>query len=302
MHAPPAWALVCAVLVTAATAAGCAEEAPHEGAAGASAGADENGEPSGAVDESVAAAAEASSSSLASRLIGCAQSDLGQTIGGGQCTDLVAAAMSCALACLPTKDLVWGAKKPAGAVQPGDIIQFDQLQTETHPNGGDWIVTRGAPDHTAIVETVSGTDIGLIEQNINGDPTERGDFDTTTIISGSYIVYRPGNCDVPTPPPPTQAEDGASIAFSPATHQVGFASGQGANEAALSSCQAAGATDCRVMVTKAKGCVALWAGTHGWATGHGATLTHANASAQKGCGKHGHDCVQFTDICVDGSQ
>jgi hypothetical protein len=120
---------------------------------------------------------------------------LGQIVGGGQCTDLVSAALAFAGAppgdfSSPIGDYVWGQKInfPVDPAQPGDILQLVNAKL-TGPNGF-WETTT---QHSAIIESASGLLLHVIDQNApTGNPVAREDINLGwTLERGSYSIYRP---------------------------------------------------------------------------------------------------------------
>ena len=114
-----------------------------------------------------------------------AEAHVGQKVGNGQCTDLVNAAYAAAGAesesklgpTGPNADYVWGtpvntvttANLSLAGVLPGDVIQFRDVtlvHTTTYPDGSWSTTTKTAEHHTAIVESVSGSTIVVLEQNV----------------------------------------------------------------------------------------------------------------------------------------
>ena len=119
-----------------------------------------------------------------------AEAHVGQEVGNGQCTDLVAAAYGAAGAesesklgpTGPDANYVWGtpvdtvttANRSLAGVLPGDVIQFSDVtlvHTTTYPNGSWVTTTQTAEHHTAIVESVSGSTIFVLEQNVGSATT-----------------------------------------------------------------------------------------------------------------------------------
>jgi hypothetical protein len=143
-----------------------------------------------------------------------AESKMGTQDGDGQCATLASDAESAAGAepwydLGPTganDDYVWGnlvaTVAPNGStagIAPGDVIQFHDVttsQTVTLPNGGTETTTTTAMHHTAIVVSVTGNVITLLQQNVGTGPNamdvQLGSIDTTTMLAGSILyVYSP---------------------------------------------------------------------------------------------------------------
>jgi len=133
---------------------------------------------------------------FSNKIVQFAIDHLGQFVGDGQCTALVSAALDFAGAppgdfSSPIGDYVWGTQKinfPADPAQPGDIIQLVNAKL-TGPNGF-W---ETATQHSAIIESASGTLLHLLDQNAPpGNPVAREDINLGwTLDRGSYSIYRP---------------------------------------------------------------------------------------------------------------
>jgi hypothetical protein len=161
----------------------------------------------------------ASALSLNQKVFTVAQSSLGTKVGVlGECTDLVngafAAAGAKAASLLgPTgadADYVWGSliatiTPSAGSttgILPGDVIQFRDVtlgHTTNYPDGSFSWSTWSAAHHSAIVSSVSGTTINVIQQNVGDSTTpdsvkrtvQLGSFNLGDLQSGTMWVYRP---------------------------------------------------------------------------------------------------------------
>jgi hypothetical protein len=153
------------------------------------------------------------------KVVAFAQAHLGQKVGpSGECTDLVIAAYAAANAKSeamlgptgPNADYVWGtpvatlttANQSLAGILPGDVIQFRDVtlvHTTTFPDGSWYTTTKTAAHHTAIVESVSGTTISVLEQNVGSASTpdsvrrtdQRGSYDLSDLQSGTMWVYQP---------------------------------------------------------------------------------------------------------------
>jgi hypothetical protein len=129
-----------------------------------------------------------------------ADSKLGQTVGGGECTDLVDEALRVAGA-KPGLNYVWGTEIPAppqwGTWQNGDIIQFWDAQFKWTENGGTYTWGVGPTGrHTAIIWNAEFTnsrpwDAWLIHQNDGVRQVTQRQVYLHDLVSGRFIVYRP---------------------------------------------------------------------------------------------------------------
>jgi hypothetical protein len=116
-------------------------------------------------------------------------------LGDGQCTRLVEAALAAAGA-KTGSNYVWGMREdPGQKILPGFIIQFTNCAFSDSATGRSWKL--GLPNHTAIVEKASGTQVTLLHQNVDGEPAEvksyvrRLDLDLAWLQSGTYTIYCP---------------------------------------------------------------------------------------------------------------
>lgn len=121
----------------------------------------------------------------------CPPLPMGQ-VGDGECTHLVQAALASVGARFTSGSYVWGTKVDA-PYHPGDVIQLFNAKL-VGPNG--WWET--SSQHSAIIESVSGGVLNVIEQNtwVDNSKTNRRYVTRGTINlnwkleRGSYIVYR----------------------------------------------------------------------------------------------------------------
>ncbi|MCP4620302.1 MAG: hypothetical protein GY844_28185 [Bradyrhizobium sp.] len=122
----------------------------------------------------------------------CPPLAMGQA-GDGECTHLVQAALASVGARFTSGSYVWGTKVDLAAAQPGDIIQLFNAKL-VGPNG--WWET--SSQHSAIIESVSGGVLNVLEQNtwVDNSKTNRRYVTRGTINlnwkleRGSYIIYR----------------------------------------------------------------------------------------------------------------
>jgi hypothetical protein len=152
------------------------------------------------------------------KVVAFAEAHLGQKVGQGECTDLAEAAYAAAGAesesmlgpTGPDANYVWGtlvttvttANHSLAGVLPGDVIQFRDVtlvHTTTYPNGSWYTTTQTAAHHTAIVESVSGSTIYVLEQNVGSANTpdsvrhtvQHGTYNINDLQSGTMWIYQP---------------------------------------------------------------------------------------------------------------
>jgi hypothetical protein len=121
----------------------------------------------------------------------------GKKVDRGECWDLGVRALEAANAKRPPQDFggdlyVWGDKIALSDVQPGDILQIEQLQLSCSTDNGDY--SGSVSHHTAIVEKVDGVWFTLLHQNFNGKryPTrDQLPIGGECIKSGAVTAYRP---------------------------------------------------------------------------------------------------------------
>jgi len=120
------------------------------------------------------------------KILEFALNHLGQQVGNGECWTLAAEALLYAGA-KPADGYVFGAVIPLSSAQPGDILQFESAVFA----GQAYWMQMGFPHHTAIVDSVQGTSMVILNQNFNNVRRVQ-----TTLInfadmnSGSVIAYR----------------------------------------------------------------------------------------------------------------
>jgi hypothetical protein len=156
------------------------------------------------------AATPAASSAFGSQVLSYAQRQLGKCVdakgnvrdpcqplpmgqvGDGECTHLVQAALASVGARFTSGSYVWGTKVDP-LYQPGDVIQLFNAKL-VGPNG--WWET--GTQHSAIIESVNGGVLSVLEQNTWTDNNKtnrryvtRGTINLNWKLErGSYIVYR----------------------------------------------------------------------------------------------------------------
>lgn len=115
-----------------------------------------------------------------------AQSVVGQWVGNGQCTELAIEALRVAGA-RPNQGYVWGTPVTFEQLQPGDIVQF---HSPTFVLADGYELKSPGP-HTMVVESVEGTKIHVLHQNVVGSAVQTGTYDPTQLIAGVIEYYRP---------------------------------------------------------------------------------------------------------------
>jgi hypothetical protein len=152
------------------------------------------------------------------KIVAFSEANLGQKVGNGECTDLVDAAYAAAGAesesklgpTGPDADYVWGTlvdkvtttNSSLAGVLPGDVIQMRDVtlvHTTKNPDGSWYTTTKTAGHHTAIVESVSGSTIYVLEQNVGDTNTpdsvrytvQHGTYDLSDLQSGTMWIYQP---------------------------------------------------------------------------------------------------------------
>jgi hypothetical protein len=147
----------------------------------------------------------------AQRLISFATQRLGQVEGNGECWTLVNNGFQSVGFIKPASTYVWGrVVAQLSDARPGDVFQFSQFRVTVrteHPDGSweEQTISRGAPRHTAILESVNGNMATFLESNVTDDQnvqrnsfgvrtansTDESGVRTSVTVSGSFIIYRP---------------------------------------------------------------------------------------------------------------
>jgi hypothetical protein len=130
--------------------------------------------------------------SLNQKVLSYAQSKYGTQDGNGECWTLVDDALRSAGANTSgDASLVFGQSIALSSVTPGDVLQFKNAHfVHTSPSGGSsW---NDFPQHTAIVSSVQGRTITMLNQNVNGNRTvQYSTINLDDLKSGSIQAYRP---------------------------------------------------------------------------------------------------------------
>jgi hypothetical protein len=116
---------------------------------------------------------------------------LGVSIGDGGCSRLVAAALQAAGAQFDEATSYWGTPIGLDQLMYGDVLQFEGAHFEHHYPDGSWY-WQDFPHHSAIVYSVNGSQITLINQNVNGDTTvQLTTINLDDLTAGTILAYRP---------------------------------------------------------------------------------------------------------------
>jgi hypothetical protein len=138
---------------------------------------------------------------LNDQVLAAATSWMGTQVGDGGCSRLVAAALQAAGAQFDEATSNWGTPVPVNAVIPGDVLQFEGATFQhTYPDGS-WY-TQSFPHHSAIVYAVNGSQITMLNQNVNGNMTvQLTTIDLNDLVSGNIYAYQPQAPALPPPAP-----------------------------------------------------------------------------------------------------
>src|SRR5262249_41643399 len=130
--------------------------------------------------------------SLNQKVLSYAQSKYGTQDGNGECWTLVDNALRSAGANTSgDANLVFGQAIALSSVIPGDVLQFKNAHFEHHNPNGSWY-SNDFPQHTAIVSSVQGRTITMLNQNVNGNRTVQSTtINLDDLKSGSVQAYRP---------------------------------------------------------------------------------------------------------------
>jgi len=132
------------------------------------------------------------------RIVQWCLAKMGQQVGNGECWTLAKEALSSIPSLYSSMGLVHGhiiyeqvcGQTPlmVDEIRRGDIVQFLTARFE----GRNWSSTAGMPDHTAVVEFVSGDKLHVLQQNTGGvKKVSRGETQLDRLKSGEIRVYRP---------------------------------------------------------------------------------------------------------------
>lgn len=129
--------------------------------------------------------------SINDKVLSFAKDHLHTQVGNGECWTLVDQALRAAGAdTRGDAGYVFGATIPLSQVAPGDVLQFENVHFK-HVDAHSWY-TQEFPHHTAIVASVDGSKITLLNQNVNGDRTvQYTTIDMADFVDGTITAYHP---------------------------------------------------------------------------------------------------------------
>jgi hypothetical protein len=129
----------------------------------------------------------AATSDLNMKVLEFAQKNLGKQVGNGQCWTLAAEALAYAGA-QPANGYVFGDVVALSQAEPGDIMQFYNV----HLVGAGYWMVLGAPHHTAIIQSIDGQQITMLNQDVNNNlRVQVSVINLADYVSGTITVYRP---------------------------------------------------------------------------------------------------------------
>lgn len=123
-----------------------------------------------------------------------ARSQMGRLVGNGQCTELAQHALRMAGANANPGGgypfYTWGTQfMNMSELRPGDIIQLANASFMKVTSAG-WS-SQSAAAHTAVVTSVEGSKIKVLEQNVSGSPVQAGEYDMSTMQQGTVNFFHP---------------------------------------------------------------------------------------------------------------
>jgi hypothetical protein len=157
------------------------------------------------------------------KVLDFAREHLGRKVDSGECNTLAVAALREAGATIPMQipeskgDFAWGRlvatltadDHRANEILPGDLLQFRDVRVFTSTIRGGAIRTsdRQYPHHTAVVLTVSGSDLRILHSNVDRPKTsdekkrlvQEDPLPLNDVKRGTIWVYRPISNDEPAP-------------------------------------------------------------------------------------------------------
>ncbi len=131
---------------------------------------------------------------LNGKVLTFAKLNVGKQVGDGQCWTLADQALKFAGARRPGSGglgifqfgtaIANGKNPPTSLMRPGDIVQFEEVKFE---DGNSWFEF---PKHTAIVQSVQGTKVTLLHQNLGNQKTVQSTtLDFSKLTKGTYYAF-----------------------------------------------------------------------------------------------------------------
>lgn len=124
------------------------------------------------------------------KVLDFALGQMGRQVGNGECWTLAAEALKVAGAQRPNGYVFGRLLASSETALPGDIIQFTNCRFEERSAWRTrWIV---APHHTAIIFSVDQGQAVVVQQNAdNIRRVQKTNMNLSSLVSGSYKIYRP---------------------------------------------------------------------------------------------------------------
>ena len=134
----------------------------------------------------------AANSRMRSAVIRYAQGKLGKQDGNGECWTLVDNALRAAGADTSRDSKYdFGNRVSLRALRRGDLLQFEGVTFEHHNANGSWY-SNSYPHHSAIVESIKGRTITILNQNVNGNRTvQRSTINLDDQKGGTITAFEP---------------------------------------------------------------------------------------------------------------
>lgn len=123
---------------------------------------------------------------IAQKIVDFAVRNIGQQVGNGECWTLANEALK-ASGAQPANGYTFGTPLSLNEIRPGDILQFTSARFD-EPG---YYVTMGTPNHTAVVYSINGDRIFILQQNFSGKRTV-GTFDIrlASMTAGDAKAFR----------------------------------------------------------------------------------------------------------------
>lgn len=130
---------------------------------------------------------------LNAKVIQFVNMNIGKKVDKGECWDLAFRALEYADAKLIDTYVFGSVVKKGQVIYSGDIIQFENVRTETEMKDGS-VIIHDIPHHTAIVyENLGDLNFKLADQNngVSGKKVSVNNLNLKDVTKGKYTVYRP---------------------------------------------------------------------------------------------------------------